>query len=94
MSSEYDFKLDQNSFANFVKEKLGNDWSILAEDINLPGQVQISKITKKDKSQTYYTTATKNYYYIIQVLTDTKNSPEYQEINEFTEQLLPNLHLN
>lgn len=92
--SEYDFKLDQGGFATFVKEKLGDDWTILSEEINLPGQIKISKITKKDKSQTYYTTATKNYYYIIQILTDTKNTPEYTEINQFTDQLLPSLHLN
>lgn len=94
LSSQYDYKLDQGSFANSVKDKLGEDWTILAEDINLPGQVLVSKISKKDKSQTYYTAATKNYYYVIQILNDTKTDPEFAEISQFSDQLLPNLHLN
>ena len=94
LSSEYDFKLDQAGFANFVKEKLGEDWTILADDINLPGQVIVSKISKKDKTQTYFTTVTKNYYYIIQVLNDTKGISEFNEISQFSDQLLLNLHLN
>ena len=94
LSSEYDFKLDQAGFANFVKEKLGEDWTILADDINLPGQVIVSKISKKDKTQTYFTTVTKIYYYIIQVLNDTKGISEFNEISQFSDQLLLNLHLN
>lgn len=92
ITSEYDSKLDQKGFATKIKENLGNDWNILSEDINLPGQVLLSKIQKKDKSQSYYTTATKNYYYVISILT--QNKPEYAESNRFVESLLPNLNLN
>lgn len=92
ITSEYDSKLDQKGFANKIRENLGNDWNILSEDINLPGQVLLSKIQKKDKSQSYYTTATKNYYYVISILT--QNKPEYAESNRFVESLLPSLNLN
>jgi len=94
ISSEYDSKLDQKTFAKKIKETLGEDWEILSEDINLPGQVLVSKIQKKDKSQTYYTTATRNYYYVIMLTIPSKNTPEYERINNFVENLLPNLNLN
>ena len=92
ITSEYDSKLDQKTFAGKTRENLGNDWEILSENINLPGEVLLSKIQKKDKSQSYYTTVTQNYYYVISILT--KNKPEYTETNRFVETLLPNLNLN
>lgn len=91
ITSEYDFKLDQKAFATKIKENLGNNWEILSEDITLPGQVLLSKIQKKDKSQSYYTTATKNYYYVISIY---QNKSEKAEINRFVENLLPSLNLN
>jgi hypothetical protein len=93
--SEYDNKLDRKAFDKQVVEKLGPDFEIKSEDINIPNDFKLSKIQSKNPENiSYYTTVTSNNYYVIKVYNQTAKYSEFSEISRFTDSILETIYLN
>lgn len=93
-SVQFDNKLDKKGFDELVISKLGADFSLKSQDINLPNNIKLSKIESDQSNQVYYTAVTSNYYYVIQISQETSAFPEFEEINKFVESFLGGLYLN
>jgi hypothetical protein len=93
--SEYDNKLDRQAFDQVVIEKLGKDYNLKSDDINIPNNFKISKIqAQASDGVAYYTAVTTANYYVIKIYTQTSKNNDLAEINRFTDSMLENLYLN
>jgi hypothetical protein len=89
---EFDNKYSNQTFANLVLEKLGQDFQVETRSIAIPKGFLLTKISNQDTE--FYTGVTQDYYYLIQIFRETKNNQSFQEINDFTDSILENLYLN
>lgn len=96
-AAEYDNKMDRVSYAKQVQKSLGPDYITSSENISIPKDVKISKITKNNPSPvdpTYYVAVTSNYYFVINVTNETAPDSEFVEITRFTDKMINSIYLN
>jgi hypothetical protein len=94
---EYDNKNDRLAYTRVVQKVLGADYIISSENITIPKDIRVSKITKNNPSKTdptYYVAVTSNYYFVINVTNETSIDPEFVEVTRFTDRIIDNLYLN
>lgn len=91
VSAEYDSKMDINSFAESVKNKLGGDYQVTSKDISLPNGVKLAKINSStQRNQAYYVTVTTSYYYIITMYNQIGDA----NTTSFMDKMIQGLYLN
>jgi hypothetical protein len=94
---EYDNRLNQSDFAESVVEELGENYSIVAGEIELPKDFAASIIRNTSDTTDgidYHTAVTSSNYYVIKVYTQSSPFPELVTYTRFSDSLLGNLYLN
>lgn len=95
--TEYDNALNKTEFADLVLSQLGEDYSKMAGEVEIPKNFSLTHL--KNTSETtdgidYYTAVTSNNYYVIKLYTQTSPFPEYITYTRFSDDLLSGLYLN
>jgi hypothetical protein len=94
-TAEYDNRYGLQNFAELVQSKLGADYNIDAEKLNLAGNIIAQKITNtKPREQiNYYVAVSSDNYYVIKVYTQGKNTIANDK-SDYATQILTKLRLN
>jgi len=94
-AKEYDDNLNFDNFATELESNLGENYELTDQRINLPNSIQLGKFEdKRSEEQSYYFTVTADNYYFIEIIEETKDNPDLEEINDFTSKIFNWLYLN
>ncbi|NJL96853.1 hypothetical protein HC864_03520 [Candidatus Gracilibacteria bacterium] len=93
-STEYDNRLNVNSFSREVQQSLGSSYTI-DEDLEIPKGFKLIKISNSnDPNIIYYTGVTSENYYVIKSINPAKEIASLNEYSTFIDNMIYGLYLN
>jgi hypothetical protein len=92
--TEYDNISNLDEFAELVATTLGEQYSSSQNTILLPDSIQLMKINSDQENIDFYVSVTTENYYFLTIYKQTKDIPEAEEVNQFTNTILGSLYLN
>jgi len=90
----YDNQLSSEIFADKVTQAISADAKKTSENLSIPKGISLTKISTQNLTKHYYTGVTADNYYVVVLTSQTKDLPEMEEVNNFTNSFLQNLYLN